>query len=209
MDKDYKKVLKEKKIEAERIMTPTQVKSCHKIIHTAALASFGGGVIPIPVADAIPITAAQLTMVGALGNVFGVKISEAAAKALIGTAAATMFGRSIMKAIPVVGWGISGMVAAGVTEAIGWSIAVDFARQSSKPVPNTISPDIEVPSVTDNNIEKQDLETRAASFLAGTKTRAVNKKEYDELIEDFEKVLDQIPEDDPLRNIYDKLCLLF
>lgn len=37
-----------------------------------------------------------------------------------------------MKVIPIAGWVISAAVAAGVTEAIGWMIAVDFANISRK-----------------------------------------------------------------------------
>lgn len=209
MDKDYKLLLKGKKKEAQRIMTSEQMKACHGAIHTAAIASFGGGVIPFPVADAIPITAAQLAMVAKLGSIFGTKVSETAAKALIGTAAATMVGRSVAKVIPIVGWGISGAVAAGVTEAIGWSIAVDFAKQTknSSTVSDSNYEVTESPSDEDNT--KQTLEARAKPFLSGEKTKHSDKSEYEILINDFEKVLDQIPEHDPLRSIYDRLCLLF
>ena len=103
---------------------------CNLAIHSASAASAAAGAVPIPVADAIPITAAQVTMVLALGKVFDAKISESAAKGLIGAAASTFVGRSLIKLIPIVGWGVSAVVAAGVTEAIGWTSAVDLAKDA-------------------------------------------------------------------------------
>ena len=85
---------------------------------------------PIPVADAVPISAAQVTMVIALAKIFDQKVSESAAKGLIGAAASTFVGRNLVKLIPIAGWIASAAVAAGVTEAIGWTIAVDFAKSS-------------------------------------------------------------------------------
>ena len=126
---DYKKKLKEARLEAGKLMTQKQLGACNGIIHTAAAASGAAGVIPIPVADAIPITAAQVTMVVSLGKTFGVTITESAAKSIIAAAAATFVGRTVVKLIPVAGWIASGVVAAGVTEAIGWIAAVDFAKQ--------------------------------------------------------------------------------
>ncbi len=88
--------------------------------------------IPISFADAIPISVAQITMVLALGKVFGQKITESAAKGAIGAAASTFIGRNLIKLIPIVGWGVSAAVAAGITEAIGWTIAVDLADKSRR-----------------------------------------------------------------------------
>ena len=128
MAEKYKATVKKKKEEAKAIMTDEQVKKCSKIIHTASVASGAGACIPIPVMDAVPISAFQVTMVVSLGKVFNQKINESAAKAIISAAASTLVGRSIVKLIPVAGWGISAAVAAGITEAIGWTTAVDFAK---------------------------------------------------------------------------------
>ena len=69
-------------------------------------------------------------MVVSLGKVFGQKITETAAKGIISAAASTLICRRLAKMIPIVGWGISAAVAAGITEAIGWTSAVDFAKQA-------------------------------------------------------------------------------
>lgn len=132
MAKDYKKIIKDKRLEAGKLMTDSQVAACNGIIHTASIASGAAGAIPIPVADAIPISGAQVAMIISLGKVFDQKIEESVAKSLIAAAATTFAGRNLVKLIPIVGWGISAAVAAGVTEAIGWIAAVDMAKTFRK-----------------------------------------------------------------------------
>lgn len=132
MAKDYKKILKDKRMEAGYLMTEDQMTSCHEIIHTASVASGLAGAIPIPVADAVPISVAQITMVVGLGQVFDQKIEEAAAKSLIAAAASTFIGRNLVKVVPIAGWIVSAGIAAGVTEAIGWTIATDMAKTFRK-----------------------------------------------------------------------------
>ena len=128
MANDYKKIIKDKRLEAGKLMTKDQIVRCHVAIHTATVAAGASGAIPIPVADAIPMSAAQVTMVIALGSIFDQEITDSTAKGLLGAAASTFIGREIVKFIPVVGWIASAGTAAAVTEAIGWTIAVDFAK---------------------------------------------------------------------------------
>ena len=125
---DYKKVIKDKRLEAGKLMAEDQIVKCNVVIHTAAVAAGASGAIPIPVADAIPMSAAQVTMVVALGKIFDQNITDTAAKSMLGAAAATFVGRELFKFIPVVGWITSAGIAAGVTEAVGWTLAVDFAK---------------------------------------------------------------------------------
>lgn len=127
-NKDYKYVTRDKRLEAGKIMTEEQLALSNGAIHTAAIASAASGFIPIPVADAIPISAAQITMVMSLGAIFKQDITESAAKSIITAAAATFVGRNLIKLVPVAGWIASASIAAGVTEAIGWTVAVDMAK---------------------------------------------------------------------------------
>ncbi len=46
--------------EAKKLMTSKQFLKCGIIIHTASAAVAAAGMIPIPVADAVPISAAQI-----------------------------------------------------------------------------------------------------------------------------------------------------
>lgn len=129
MNKDYKAIIKDKRLEAGKLMTKEQIVKCNATIHTATIAAGAVGAIPIPAADAIPISGAQILMVITLGKIFNQKISETAAKAIIGAAASTFIGRQLFKFVPVVGWIASAGIAAGITEAIGWMVAVDFAER--------------------------------------------------------------------------------
>lgn len=121
-------------------------KKCSTVIHTAAVAAGTSAAIPIPVADRIPITAAQVGMVIALGKVFDITISESVAKAVIGCGLAQQVGQAIvdgiLKSIPGVNVLIAPTVctitAAGFTEALGWVIADDFYRMSKGEQPDTI-----------------------------------------------------------------------
>lgn len=128
MSKDYKKAIRDKRLEAGKLMTKKQISQCNAAIHTASVAAGASGAIPIPIADAIPISAAQVTMVVVIGKIFDQEITSSAAKAAIAAAASTFVGRNLIKLIPIAGWIVSAGVAAGVTEAIGWTIAVDMAK---------------------------------------------------------------------------------
>lgn len=209
--KNSKKTSKKKKEEATRIMSPDQIKKCNVAIHSAAVAAAAAGVVPIPVADAVPITAAQVTMVIALGKIFKHSITESSAKALISAAASTLIGRTLVKFIPLVGWCISASVAASVTEAIGWSVAVDFAKnaklQWEKEHTHTESTKENSTSESDTEdiITKilNSLPQRAKPFIDGKKTSIADEIEYKNLLNDFEKVQDKW--DDKLCEMYYKL----
>ncbi len=116
-------------------MTPCQEAQCHAIIHTAATAAagVGAGVAQLPGSDAAVIVPIQIGMVVSLAGVFGVTLTRAAAEATVATQAAVMVGRGVSQFlvgwIPGVGNALNAATAAGVTEAIGWAVARDFARQ--------------------------------------------------------------------------------
>lgn len=222
MASDTKKVISDKKEQAKRLMTDEQRKACNIAIHTAAVASGAAGVVPLPAVDAIPITAAQVTMVLALGKVFEQEVSESVAKGLISAAASTFVGRNLVKVIPIIGWGVSAAVAAGVTEAIGWTVAVDFAKNaknvweknkgttsSHEPADQESNGDSSLENdVDEKEKHKQELMERADMFLSGKKRASENSEELNVLIADFVKILDSLPKDDPLVKIYDDLCCL-
>lgn len=130
-----------------KVNMPRDLKQkCHRAIHTATTASAAAGAIPIPMSDAIPITAAQIGMVIALGKIFGVTLSQAAAKSIVGVGLTQQVGRAVfsnvLKAIPGAGSVVGGVVgattAAGITEALGWIIADDFFRMANGEEPENI-----------------------------------------------------------------------
>lgn len=130
MGNEYKKIISEKKGEAGILMTSKQLKECNIAIHMASAAAAASGAIPLPGVDAVPISTAQITMVIALGKIFDQKLSESAAKGMLSATVSTFVGRNLIKMIPIAGWGASATVAAGVTEALGWIVAADFAKMS-------------------------------------------------------------------------------
>lgn len=115
-------------------MTSGEKKKCQAIIHAASAgaATVGAGFAQLPGSDNAVIVPMQVAMVISLGAVYGVKLTESAAKATLATATATMVGRSISQFllgwIPGFGNVLNASTAAGVTEVIGWAVAKDFDR---------------------------------------------------------------------------------
>ena len=104
-----------------KVNMPKELKrKCSIIIHSATGASTVAGLIPIPMSDAIPITAAQIGMIIKIGDLFDISLSEAAAKSIAGVALTQQAGRSVasgfLKMIPGVGTLIGGMIS-GATAA--------------------------------------------------------------------------------------------
>lgn len=121
-------------------------KKCGIAIHSATVGAAAAGAIPIPMSDAIPITAAQISMIIALGKAFDITLSEAAAKSIASVTLTQQAGRAvvsgILKGIPgvgtVIGGAISASAAAVLTEALGWIVADDFYRMSQGKDPENI-----------------------------------------------------------------------
>lgn len=117
----------------ESIMTPAQKAKCHAIIHAT---SAGAGVVSaipfVNLADTIPITAAQIGMVVALGKVFDMKLSDGAAEGVATALAAKAMGKAVsklaLKAIPVIGNIANATISITFTETLGWMVANQFAR---------------------------------------------------------------------------------
>lgn len=127
MSENYKSIISDKKVEAEKLMTSEQFTACDAAIHTASVAAGAIGTIPTPVTDSI--SDEQIKMAIALGEIFDQKLSETAAKALISSVESTFVGKTGIKPILIAGWMASAAVAVGCTEAIGWFLAVDFAKK--------------------------------------------------------------------------------
>lgn len=108
--------------------------------------SGGSGALPIPMSDAVPITAAQIAMIAALGRAFGITLSESAAKSLVSVGLTQQAGRAVasnlLKMVPGVGTVVGGIIgastAAALTELLGWIIADDFYRLSQGVEPENV-----------------------------------------------------------------------
>lgn len=117
-------------------LTKKQRQKCSSIIHSASVAAagVGAGLAQIPGSDNAVITPIQLTMTISLGRVFGIELTESAARAAIASVAASTVGRTVAQVlvgwIPGFGNAINASTAAGLTEMMGWMLAEDFDRQS-------------------------------------------------------------------------------
>ena len=71
-------------------MTTREWGLCNGIIHSAsaAAAAVGGGLAQIPGSDNLVITPIQLAMAVSLGEVFGIRLDQSAAKAAVASATA-------------------------------------------------------------------------------------------------------------------------
>lgn len=117
-------------------MTESQKTKCQYIIHSAATAAGAIGISPIPGSDIVPITAVQAGMLIGLAKVFGISLTEAAAKqtatAFVVGNMGKMIASSLSKFVPFLGSAVCATVAVGLTEALGWETAEEFAKQAKQ-----------------------------------------------------------------------------
>lgn len=140
-------IMRGKIMSKSKVHMPKELeKKCHMAIHSATVASATAGAIPIPMSDAIPITAAQIGMIISLGKIFGVSLTQSAAKSIATVTLTQQAGRAVasnlLKLIPgagtIIGGAIGASTAAALTETLGWIIADDFYRMSMGDEPENI-----------------------------------------------------------------------
>ena len=122
-----------------------------------------------------------------------------------------------MKLIPIAGLAMVAGVAAGVTEAIGWTVVVDFAKNKTPILyeeyvePENIHSDEENMEKNEQGEKSEDISAReklimeAEEFLSGVKSRKDNREEYEKLLTDLDNYLVDIPVGDPLYDVYNRL----
>ena len=119
-------------------MTSEQYGKCHAIIHGASTlaAGVGTGLAQIPLSDNAVITPIQVAMVTALGTVFGLEITGVMGRAAVASAIAGTVGRMISQVlvgwVPGVGNVVNASTAAALTEAIGWAVTANFAKEAEE-----------------------------------------------------------------------------
>lgn len=121
-------------------MTNNQNAKCHTIIHAASCsaAAVGGGLAQLPGSDNPPLVAIQVMMVISIGQVFGVKLKEAGARATLSTKLSSMIGKYAARIaaqvlvgwIPWIGNVVNAATAAGITEAVGWIVVREFDKEA-------------------------------------------------------------------------------
>lgn len=119
-------------------MTKEQKKQCHIIIHTAAVTAGGCNAFPAPGLGLAADTSALVGMAMALAAVFGKDVATSAARGMAVAAVKRtmlkqplkMVGKELGKVLPFLGWAFAASVSAGLVEAAGWSLAVEFEQKS-------------------------------------------------------------------------------
>ncbi|MCL2332715.1 MAG: hypothetical protein FWC54_04420, partial [Actinomycetia bacterium] len=102
------------------------------LIHGASAIAGTVGAVPIPIADAIPISAAQISMIVGLGRLYGeMNIPKTAVAGMTAAIAASMAGRQFVKLIPGAGSVVGAGTAIAITEALGWFVVINLERGKS------------------------------------------------------------------------------
>ena len=97
---------------------------------TTATAAFAEGFIPLPFADAAALVPTQVAMIAGITAIYGLDLKKATISAIVtstlGTATATMLGRTIvsniLKFIPGVGTGVGGAISGAIASVITISL---------------------------------------------------------------------------------------
>lgn len=106
---------------------PDKDRRCATIIHgaSAAAGAAAAGAI-IPGSDAVAIAPVQVGMITALADEFDVHWTDAAVKSTLYASLGTIVGKGganlVLRWVPVYGNLIRAVVAASVTEALGWAV---------------------------------------------------------------------------------------
>ena len=106
---------------------PDQHKRCAAIIHGASAAAgvAAAGAI-VPGSDAVAIAPVQVAMITALADEYEIPWTDAAVRSTLYASLGTIVGKGganlVLRWVPVYGNVIRAVVAASVTEALGWAV---------------------------------------------------------------------------------------
>ena len=122
-------------------MNSQQKSECRVIIHTAAAASASSTLIPVPLTGFAVDAAVMVAMVMNLARVFHLDttVNEDLARGMAIAAVKKQLlkhpikylTREFSKTLPMAGTAISGGLSQALTEAAGWKIAEQFARNAA------------------------------------------------------------------------------
>ena len=112
---EYKRRLKEYYRRRIREWEERIDKEADSIIHWGAGRAAAIAIIPIPVADVVPLLTNETYMIYRLGNLYGFSVGENILSSLTGVAGASLAGKLIASFLP----GLKIAIAAGVTYGVG------------------------------------------------------------------------------------------
>lgn len=196
-----------------------QKKKCRVIIHgaSAAAAAACAGIAQIPLADNAVLAPIQVGMIISLAKVFDQDLGKGAAQGLLSTFAATFVGRSVTQVlfgwIPLAGNAINSATAATLTESIGWMAVDRFAADCDRERKATFTKESTESSTQQqtqpDNAQDDDFESWKKQTTEDAQKALENPQvdagTLEDLLNRIEKRLDDLPKDDPLRELYQKL----
>lgn len=116
----------------------SRVEKAHRIVKRNVYWAAGAGLLPIPAADFVAVTAVQVKMLKELSSLYALRFFDDKAKKLIGAlvagtgslAVTGMLARSFIKAVPIIGQtiGLVGvpLLSGALTQAIGNVFVMHF-----------------------------------------------------------------------------------
>ncbi|MBK9396443.1 MAG: DUF697 domain-containing protein [Saprospiraceae bacterium] len=111
-------------------------KQADAIIRNSVIFASGAGLIPIPIADFMAVTAVQLEMIRRLSKLYEVDFREtegkAAILALTSSGLARLSGRMLAKMIPVIGTIVGGVAVSALSGASTYAVGEVFKRHFNK-----------------------------------------------------------------------------
>ena len=111
------------------VFNVNQRQKSRNIIHGSAVVAGTIGAIPIPFADAIPLSILQTSMLVSIANIYGEKdVQKDIFEGLTAAIIASMVGRQIVKLVPGAGIVVGTATAAALTEALGWFIVINLEQ---------------------------------------------------------------------------------
>ena len=116
-----------------RIMQSSpQSEHADTIIRNHVMMSMGAGVIPIMLADIVAVTALQIDMVRQLCRVYEVPYEDTRGKAVVSAITTSTLARtgarSLIKAIPGIGWAVGGVAVSVFAGASTWALGKVFKQ---------------------------------------------------------------------------------
>lgn len=185
----------------EKIPLPPEVKKkCNMIIHTASVAcgGVGTGLAQIPLSDTAIITPIQIGMIVSLAAVFGLKITREFANSLLTGFAASIGGRAISQVlvgwIPGIGNAINTATAAGITEAIGWSVVKGFYKEEQENKAKYAVEGQKRGYVYASAEYENKLKVQAELFETQERDFRKETESYEQLLNDYEKYISELSE---------------
>jgi uncharacterized protein (DUF697 family) len=188
------------KVDNKLALTDDEQTKCHAIIHaaTAACGGVGTGFAQIPLSDNLILAPIQIAMVTSLGAVFGVRLTEGAAKGIISSMSASIVGRGVSQVlvgwIPGLGNAINAATAAGLTEAIGWLAVKNLKTCQHSDRQKGHFKGMKEGYVRASREYEYKFRAQAEKFINATKVFASQFNEYKEVMKQYESAIADLKE---------------